>query len=422
MLSDNMRKDNVTVTVKDGLCMGCGVCEDICPQHCISIQKGRLNVPQVNDKDCVDCGLCRKVCAGRGIEIEERAKELFGATPQYDKMLGHYIKTYKGYSTEYENRFHCASGGCLSQFLIWLLERGEIDGAVVTGYESNSPMQPRVYIARNRKEVLEGKSSKYCVVTMNGIAKEIHNTPGKYVVVGLPCHIHAFRKYSSVDKKVGERIIGYFPIFCSSNKNMDSQKYMRWRYKINEDELAEFAYRDEGCLGSVFFRDKNRNSMGGPIEYLDFYRGIRAFFSVPRCAVCSDFYGELGDIGFGDLNNHTEDDDPIGINSLITRSAKWDALLNQCAEEGHLWLEEIGKEKMLRANNYCMKKKGAGMYAARNIRKWTGKKNPEFDNLEAIKPSAKAYVGYLAAVVQRFIGRHEVLWPIIKKLDKNKKN
>ena len=122
------------------------------------------------------------------------------------------------------------------------------------------------------------------------------------------------------------------------------------------------------------------------------------------------------------MNNHTEDDDPIGINSLITRSAKWDALLNQCAEEGHLWLEEIGQEKMLRANNYCMKKKGAGMYAARNIRRWTGKKNPEFDNLEAIKPSAKAYVGYLAAVVQRFIGRHEVLWPIIKKLDKNKKN
>ena len=97
--------------------------------------------------------------------------------------------------------------------------------------------------------------------------------------------------------------------------------------------------------------------MGEPIEFLDFYCGVRAFFSVPRCSICSDFYGELGDIGFGDLNNHTEDDDPIGINSLITRSAKWDALLNQCAEEGHLWLEEIGQEKMLRANNYCMKKK-----------------------------------------------------------------
>lgn len=257
---------------------------------------------------------------------------------------------------------------------------------------------------------------------MNGIAKEIHNTPGKYVVVGLPCHIHAFRKYSSVDKKVGERIIGYFPIFCSSNKNMDSQKYMLWRYKINENEIAEFAYRDEGCLGSVFFRDKNRNSIGAPIEYLDFYRGIRAFFSVPRCAVCSDFFGELGDIGFGDLNVNGPNDDPIGINSMITRSTRWDALLRQCAEEGYLWLNEIDEDTMLKANGYCFKKKGAGMYAARNIRRWTGIKNPEFDNLEVTHPSIKSYIGYIAGMAQRFIGRHRFLWPIIKKLDKNMKN
>ena len=417
-----MAKQNIGLTVKDGLCIGCGICEDICPKKCIRIDRGRLNVPHVDEKNCVDCGLCRKVCAGRGIEIEGRAKQLFGEAQQYHKMLGHYIKTYKGYSTEYENRFHCASGGCLSQFLIWLLEKGVIDGAVVTGYEFKNPMQPHVYIASNREEVLAGKSSKYCVVTMNGIAKEIHNTPGKYVVVGLPCHIHAFRKYGGVDKKVGERIIGYFPIYCSSNKNMDSQHYLVWRYKVDKDRIKSFAYRDNGCLGSMFFRDDQGNNVVEPIEYLDFYKGMKAFFSIPRCALCPDFFGELGDVCFGDLNVGKETDDKIGINSVITRNKKWDDLLNLCVEEGKLFFEEVDEETLLRANNYCYKKKGSGMYAARNIRKWTGKKNPAFDNLEVIKPSVKSYVGYLAAMVQRFIGRHELLWPVIKKLDKNKKN
>ncbi len=416
-----MKKENINIIAHDGLCMGCGVCEDICPKHCISMEKGRINVPKVSESVCVDCGLCLKVCAGQGIEINAKAKAIFGGTPNFHKMLGYYIKTYKGYSTEYNNRFHCASGGCLSQFLIWLLEKDKIDGAVVTGYEEDKPMQPRVYIAHNREEVLAGKSSKYCVVTMNGIAKEIHDTPGRYVVVGLPCHIHAFRKYGGVDKKVGERIVGYFPIFCSSNKNMDSQKYMRWRYKINEEELTEFAYRDEGCLGKVFFRDKNRSPMGTPIDFLDFYRGVRAFFSIPRCAVCSDFFGELGDIGFGDLNVNGSDDDPIGINSLITRSAYWDDLLHQCADDGQLWLSEIDEETMLKANIYCLKKKGSGMYAARRIRKLTGKKNPNFDNIDDVRPPLKSYIGYTASMVQRFIGRHRILWPIIKMLDKNKK-
>ena len=417
-----MKKDNISKTVKDGLCMGCGVCEDICPKHCIIIQKGRLNVPKVDEETCINCGLCRKVCAGKGIQIEAIAKDIFGDTPNYNEMLGHYVGLYKGYSQEYENRFHCASGGCVSQFLIWLLEKGKIDGAVVTGYRADNPMVPRVYIARNREEVLAGKSSKYCVVTMNGIARLIHDNPGRYVVVGLPCHIHAFRKYCSVDKKVGERIVGFFPIFCSSNKNMDSQAYMRWRYKIDDSRLSEFAYRDEGCLGSVQFRDKDRTLIAKPIEFLDFYRGVRAFFSIPRCSVCSDFYGELGDIGFGDLNNHGKDDDPIGVNSMITRSDYWDQLLRQCAKEGSLWIEEIDKDKMIEANSYCLKKKGNGLYAIRNIRKWMGRKNPDFDNLKPVTPSLKSYVGHFAGGVQRFVGRHKVLWPIIKFLDRNKKN
>lgn len=413
-----MTKQNVRSTVADGLCLGCGVCQDVCPMNCITIQKGRLNIPYVEVEKCIECGRCLKVCAGRGVEIEKRAKDLFGETPKYNKLLGYYIKTYKGYSTEYENRFHCASGGCLSQFLIWLLDKGVIDGAVVTGFESDRPMLPRVYIARKREEVLAGKSSKYCVVTMNGIAKEIHNNPGKYVVVGLPCHIHAFRKYSSVDKKVGERIIGYFSIFCSGNKNFDSQKYLLWRYGICEKDVASFSYRDNGCLGSMYFRDGRGSPLIKPIPYLDYYSKLRSFFSIPRCFICPEFFGELADIGFGDLNNGGEDDDPIGINTLITRSIKWDDLLKQCANEGKLWLEEIDENIMIGANRYCFFKKGDGLVAARNIRKWFGRQNPQYDNYWNIKPGIMAYVGCVATSFMRLIGRHKILWPIIRVLEK----
>lgn len=415
-----MKKDNVSITFSEGLCMGCGVCEDICPKQCIHIERGKLNIPHVDENTCMDCGLCRKVCAGQGIDIEVRAKNLFGETPQYNIMLGHYVKTYKGFSTEYENRFHCASGGCLSQFLIWLLEKGEIDGAILTGYDTEDPMHPRVYIARNREEVLAGKSSKYCVVTMNGIAKEIHNTPGKYVIVGLPCHIHAFRKYGDVDKMVRERIVGFFSIFCSGNKNMDSQRYLLWRYGINKNIVESFTYRDNGCLGSMYFRDREGETINRPIPYFEYYGGLRSFFSISRCYVCTDFFGELADIGFGDLNDGSEDDDPIGINSLITRSSRWDSLLMQCANEGHLELSEIDEEKMIYANRFCSIKKGSGQHAARTIRKISGLKSPSFDNLNNANASYKSYITYIAAVVMRLIGSYRVLWPIIRIIEKSK--
>ena len=248
-------KENIAKTVRNGLCLGCGACHDICPKGCISIKHGRTNSPVVNENDCIECEKCLKACAGLGIKIQEKSNQLFATGEEKDNIyLGRYLNCYKGYSTEYDIRFHSASGGCLSQFLIWLLEKGEIDGAVVTKFRDDAPMTPKTFIARTKEEILSGKSSKYCVVSMEGILTEIKKTPGRYVVVGLPCHIHAIRKCMDVDKTIRERIVGCFAIYCSSNKTMDSQRYLLYRYGVEKEKLKSFAYRDNGCLGSMYFR------------------------------------------------------------------------------------------------------------------------------------------------------------------------
>lgn len=415
-----MTKQNIRITVKDGLCMGCGVCKDMCPKQCITIKSGRTNVPHVDNSACVDCGLCRKVCAGQGIDIERRANTLFNEASYSHKMLGHYNGLYKGYSTEYETRYHSASGGCLSQFLVWLLEKKLIDGAVVTRFRDDDHMTPQPFIARTKDELLSGKSSKYCVVSMDGILTEIRNNPGKYVVVGLPCHIHAIRKCIDVDKRLKEFISGCFAIYCSSNKTMDSQRYLLYRYGVDKDKIKSFSYRDNGCLGSMYFRDGEGKNIVKPIYYLDYYLGMRAFFSVPRCGLCNDFFGELADICFGDLNTGKKDDDPIGINSLITRSEYWKNLLLQCEREGNLQLESIDEDSMVDAQSYCkVGKKGPGFYTRMMIRKRLRKAVPKYDNLLDIKPRKSDYAKVLASALQRFIGRHKILWPIIKILDNN---
>lgn len=418
-----MKKDNVGITVRDGLCMGCGVCGDICPKKCIRIEHESTNFPIVEESVCIECGKCLKVCSGLGCDIKQRSEMLFNGTQTNENIyIGRYLKCYSGYSTDYEIRYHSASGGSLSQFLIYLLEKKIIDGAVVTGFRKDNPMTPNTYIAKTKNEVLAGRSSKYCVVSYDGIATEINNHPGRYVLVGLPCHIQAFRKLADVNKVIRDSIVGYFPIYCSSNKNMESQKYMLWRYKIDENLLTEFAYRDEGCLGKMFFRDKEGKSIGNPIDFLDFYRGVRAFFNVPRCNVCSDFYGELGDVCFGDLNKDDKDDDPIGINSIVVRSEYWHKMLKKCQEDGCLELKEIDEEKMNEAQTYCTSyKKGEGFYATWNLRKFFGLKNPQYDNLREVHPGMMAYVKAVEKYYMYYVGKHRWMWPIIKILDKNKK-
>lgn len=419
-----MKKTNVSTTVKNKLCLGCGVCEDICPKHCIHIEHGRTNNPVVDDNACIECGKCLKACAGLGINIEERAKALYADEGTIDNVyFGHYVACYKGYSTDHDIRYHSASGGCLSQFLIWLLEKGLIDGAVVTKFREDAPMTPQPFIARSKAEILSGKSSKYCVVSIEGILTEIRQTTGRYVVVGLPCHIHAVRKSMDVDNQLRSRIAGCFAIYCSGNKTMDSQKYLLYRYGVDEKKLKHFAYRDEGCLGSMHFRDHKGENLVKPIYYLDYYLGMRSFFSIPRCGLCNDFFGELADVAFGDLNRGKETDDPIGINTLIARSQYWDGLLRQCQNEGCLWMETVDEETMINANGGCRSgKKGEDFYAQRNLRQFFGQAVPEYDNLLDVHPSKNAYVKALLTRVTRFVGKHRSLWFIIKILDKNKNN
>lgn len=416
--------NNINKTVRNGLCMGCGVCQDICPKQCITIQHGRTNYPVVDDGICIECGKCIKVCSGLGVNINERAKLLYGNEDTTDNAyLGCYVACYKGYSTNYEIRYHSAAGGCLSQFLVWLLEKKFIDGAVVTRFKKEAPMKPEPFIAHTKADILSGKSSKYCVVSLDGILTEIKQTPGRYVIVGLPCHIHAIRKCIDVDKQVRDRIVGCFAIYCSVNKTMDSQRYLLYRYGVDEKILKDFAYRDDGCLGSMHFRDGKGENIVKPIYYLDYWFGMRSFFSIPRCGLCNDFFGELADVAFGDLNRGKETDDPIGINTLMSRSQYWDELLRQCQYDGNLWLEAIDEETMIEANGGCrIGKKGEGFYAQRNLRELFGKAVPEYDNLLQVHPSKMAYLKVLVGGAARFVGKHPSLWFIIKKLDKNKKN
>ena len=416
-----MTKQNIKNTVKNGLCLGCGVCEDVCPRHCIIIQKGRLNIPRVDNNACTNCGLCLRVCAGHGVEIKGRSQILFSEATRDHRMIGRYLDLYKGFSTDYDIRYHSASGGCLTHFLIWLLDNKVIDGAVVTKFMDDDHMTPKPFIARTKEDLLAGKSSKYCVVSMEGIMSEIKNTDGKYVIVGLPCHIHAVRKSMDVDKRIRERVVGCFAIYCSSNKTMDSQRYLLYRYGVDRSKLNSFAYRDNGCLGSMFFRDKEGNNIVEPIYYLDYYLGMRAFFSVPRCSLCNDFFGELADISFGDLNTGRVDDDKIGINSIITRSQFWHNLLKESESEGVLHLDGVDENTIVDAQSYCKTgKKGPGFYANMKLRLFLRKAVPDYDNMLDINPGIREYVKVLATAVQRFIGRHEILWPVIRELDKKK--
>lgn len=208
---------NVEKVYKEGMCTGCGTCAGICPTNAIEMvidKKKGIYKPLIDIEKCTKCGLCYKVCPGHSVDFKELNEFVFGKQPE-NILLGNYINCYAGHSTDYGIRYNSASGGLVTQLLIFAIEEGIIDGALVTRMKKDNPLEPEPFIARTKEEIIEATGSKYCPVPANITLKEILNSKGgeKFAVVGLPCHILGIRNVEQINKKLKSKIVLHLGIF-----------------------------------------------------------------------------------------------------------------------------------------------------------------------------------------------------------------
>lgn len=414
--------NNVSWVVKNGLCTSCGVCMGACAHKAISFDYGReRNTPNVDAGRCTNCGICYSVCPGKGLALNGIGQQLFGKEDGINRELcaGHYIKAYVGHSTNHDIRYHAATGGMVSQFLIYLLKKKIIDGAVVVRYKENNPFEPEPFIATTEEEIWQSRSSKYVVFSFDKVADEIAHSDKslRLAVVGLPCHVQGWRLLASKNRRVRESIVGYFAIYCSVNKTKLSLEYYPWRYKIDKEKVGRFAFRDDGCMGFMKFTDKQGTEMK-KIPYISFWYGTHSFFANPRCSLCIDQLGELADISFGDIHIEPYSQDTIGTNSIITRTNHWNNILKCCKDEGFVTLDEIPIGTIVKSQGYTKSfKKGAGVQTNIAIRHIINRKSPAYDTVNKCNLKAKVVVTELVKALQRGIGRRRSMWWLIMLLD-----
>ena len=406
---------NIQYTVRNDLCTGCGVCQGACPSKAISVvvKNGEFR-PQIESSRCNNakgCHRCFDSCPGVGINlIDEARKEFSEECVAEDKYMGRYLCCYTGYSNDAELRYHAASGGSLSQFLIWLLENDKIDGAVVTKFDKDSPLKVKTFVARTKEEIISAKSSKYAPTTLDGVIDEIKNeSKNRFVIVGVPCQIEGVRKILSTDKRLKSKICGLFSIYCSGTRSFGFTEYVMKERGINLDELDYLAYRDNGCLGGLVAKGPNTDFYE---DYQSYCHPLRSIFFPGRCLLCSDHFGELADISFGDIHKEPYSNDKVGVNSIITRSMKWDALLKAAQEQRQISLFPIAHTEILSAQKMAYVKKKRNV-AFSMIRKRLGMPAPDFGSTYGMVVGVKTIVDFFQISIQRFIGRHKRLWFII---------
>ena len=271
-----MVSDTVERVVERGLCTGCGTCVSMCPSQAIDMildSKLQIYVPKIERAKCTGCGLCIKVCPGHAVDFKQLNKVFLEKDLQdntLNVMLGYYLNCYTGYSMNSDIRFDSSSGGIVTELLIFALEEGLIDGALVTRMNKERPLEPEPFIARTRSEIIEASKSKYCPVPANIALREILKRDGRYAVVGVPCQLHGTRKAELVNKKLRDRIVLHLGIFCGANDSFHQNEYLLYQWRIKPDDVAKIDYRGGGWPGVLTIKLKSGHEINCSLLDLGF--------------------------------------------------------------------------------------------------------------------------------------------------------
>ena len=368
-------------------------------------RKGRY-VARLDKGRCNRCGLCHEVCPGHGVDFEGLSAALFGDIPE-DVAVGRYLGCYVGHATDRIVRYNSASGGIVSALLVFALQEGLIDGALVTRMCRDDPLTPEPFIARTREEILSAAGSKYCPVATNTVLAEIVDSEDRIAVVGLPCHIQGLRKAEQYVPKLARQIRYRISLACSLNFSFLGTVRFLENLGIAPESVEAFQYRGRGWPGSVLTRLKDGTKRTVP--YPECYRQLGPY-SLRRCTLCSDMLGELSDLTCGDAwIPQIMRTDKAGSSFAISRTPAAEELLESAASTGAVELSELELEDLLASQGHALFKKRK-LKARMRLFKLAGQSVPVYRQ-KLLSPLRADYLSTMKLYAIRYIlaGNHLLL-------------
>lgn len=420
---------NVEDIVDSALCMGCGVCEPVCPVQCIQIGESTVNgqlIPLVDQTTCVaGCDVCMRVCPGDEVDFAGLNREFLGCEPARPEV-GVVERTYVGHAVNHEIRYAASSGGAVTALLLYLKQQDIIDGAIVLRMNPARPYEAEVVVARTSEEIIAAKGSKYCPAKSGVGLRAVMRQPGRYAFVGLPCHVHGVRKFQRVFRKYRSRIVITLGLFCGGGITMQGTRFLLKQMSVSESDVAELRIRGDGWPGRTTAvcqdgRVATLNKLSGAksrTEAAAYTSWMHRYFFPPRCLTCTDLTAQLADISFGDpwLKRYTTTD-KIGLSMMVVRSAIGQRLLDLAVRGGSISIvDEMTIDEIVQSQGKIAKKIRTRPYrvAARLL----GLKTPDYGDLYqegSVAPQAVA--GALWEYLRLWLGRHERLWPALVRLE-----
>lgn len=347
--------------VDQGLCTRCGSCAGLCQTGSIRFRDPFGECLPEKTKPC-NCEACQttswQACPGKSVSFPTIEKHLFGHVAR-NRFLGEVHQALVGYSTNPEIRSQSASGGLITATLLYLLKTRKIAVAVVVGFNRRHPWQPQVQFAKTDQAILAAAQSKYALVPINAILKQVATFSGKVAVVGLPDQIQSLRKLEAINHPAVRNIAYLLGSYSGINLHFTAVKSFLKNHGLTDLSLvSSLQFRAGTWPGNMRIETKNGQVFELPKFYANY---LIPFYSVKRDLLSVDLSNELADISYGDAWAPKYEERHQGWSLVLTRTSKGIQLVREMRQKGVVKLHPIPVSQTLNMHSHMLdfKKRGA---------------------------------------------------------------
>jgi coenzyme F420 hydrogenase subunit beta len=318
---DSLEK-NVVLT---GKCVGCGTCVVICPFDCLELQAHRPALV----KECKICGICAQTCPVNEWSWPKAENFVFGRERKPEEVFGIYRKVAIAKAKDDRVMGVCQDGGVSTALLLFALENGIIDGAVVAGTSKEKPFYPVPKLATTAEEILESAGTKYSyspnILALTEVLKQKKTSVG---FVGTPCEIRAVRKVQMAGlKRFSAPLKLLVGLMCSEAFDYGGlmEKHVQKALGINLANITKMNIK-----GKMLVTTKGEVRT---IPLADIKQYARN-----SCRFCDDFSSELADISAGGLGLE-------GWTFVVIRTEQGEKVFDAAEKSGVLITRPVGKDE-----------------------------------------------------------------------------
>ncbi len=399
-----------------GICTHCGTCVGL-SEGLLSLKlTSRGPIPISNESVSPELNpSIYSACPGRGVDFPDLNRFVFGVLPE-NWLIGVARNFYLSYSMDQAIRYSGASGGVITQTLIYLLENHLVDGAVVLQQGVPKPWLASPIIATSNDEIVAASQSFYSPAPVNTILGEMDHFEGRLAYVGLPDQVASLRMLQKLGHSGANKVDYVIGPYTGTSMYLEAiESFLASNGVKTLEKIEKLRYREGEWPGHLYIKTQDGREIRAEKFY---YNYLIPFFITQASLLSVDFTNELTDISVGDAWNPSLEREGKGYSVAIGRSKCGDDLLQRMASQGHIQLDNLTLEDALSMHGHMLDFKKRGSFIRNSWRKFFGLRAPEYGYSPQAIPVSRFFIEAIISVIF-LICRTRVARRIIEKLPIN---